>query len=95
MNFVRNLAITPEGVVIEFATPGDFKQSGLMRNQSLLVPFVEEYADLLDDLVETCHRTLDVALAAFEQDQPIEVTTKTDDGPSPYDNPDERPEMTS
>lgn len=102
MNFVRTLNITPDGVIVEFAARDDVKESGLVRNQSLLIPYTEEFADLLDDLIETCQRTLATALTAFEQapvlqldePRPPGAAPDDDDEVSPYDNPLERPGVT-
>lgn len=73
------------GVLIEYLPPSDIKSNGCARASSLAVPpgVIDSELAELEGVVE---RTLNAALAAFEQ-SPTEEGD--DEGPA-YDNPDER-----
>lgn len=86
---VRNLAFTPEGIAIEYAdVKYDLRDNGLASHHALLIPATDDYADLLDEVVEVVHRALNKALADWNNTVPMDdLPSELDNEPSPYDNP--------
>ncbi len=78
------------GIVIEYVTPADdVKANGMVLNHALLIPPLDRFLPLLDDIDMVLQRALTEALVEFETAGPVDVEEQLD-VPSPYDNPDER-----
>lgn len=88
---VRTLAFHGEGVTFDYVIPEeDIRSNGLVLNRVLLVPATDEFAELLDDLIDALHEALSTALASFNSTPVSEEVDPDDDEASPYDNPLER-----
>lgn len=92
---IRGLSIHTDGVTFSYAEADDFRDNGLLLNRTLFVPADGEFADSLDDVLDAINATLSLALASFANELPPELAPSDDDGPSPYDNPLERPDVRS
>lgn len=89
---IRGLAFHEAGVTFDYVIPEeDVKSNGLLFNRVLLVPATDEFAEVLDNLIDALHHALTTALTSF-RDTPAadDVDPGEDDEPSPYDNPLER-----
>lgn len=77
------------GLVLEYLTPEtDVRSNGMVLNRALLVPPEDAHLPLIELVEATLQTVLEAALKGFEQatgDDPPE-----DDGPAPFDNPEER-----
>lgn len=94
---IRGLAFHGEGVTVDYVVPEqDLRANGLVQNRVLLIPAIEDYAGLLDDLVDAAQALLGRAVDDFHatpaEDPDEDVET---DEPSPWDNPNERDISTS
>ena len=78
------------GLVIEYLTPAkDVRTNGMVLNHALLVPPEDAFTELLVEVELVLQRTLSAALELFEAAPELEAAAE-DEGPSPYDNPEER-----
>lgn len=93
---VRGLAIHSDGMTIDYLVPEqDVRDNGLLQNRVLLVPAIEDYSSVLDDVIEAIHALLGRALEDFNTLPAAEPEEDFDDDSSPYDNPLERDVSTS
>lgn len=90
--FVRAVGFHPDGVTFDYVSPEeDVRDNGMALNHILFVPHSEDFAELLDTLVDAIDTAMNGAMAALRQTPPVDLSDDDDDAaPSPYDNPLER-----
>lgn len=88
--YVRGVAFHHDGLTIEYASQQDLRGNGLMKNHVLFVPAIDQYAELLDDLIDAVQIALKRGLEDFEFEPPPADETDDETETNPYDNPTER-----
>ncbi len=89
---IRACSIDAEtgGLVLEYLTPdSDVRNNGLVLNHALLVPPEDQFLGLIDQVETVLQEVLQEVLTRFAEAGPLDLPAE-DDGPSPYDNPEER-----
>ena len=86
---LRAVTFHSDGATFEYAIPGiDVRDNGLVQNRVLYVPANDLFQDRLVDLLETSTKAVRDFLKDYETALPEEPEPEEDDdGPSPYDNP--------
>jgi hypothetical protein len=95
-HLIRSVVFQADGVIVNYAGVEDVRESGLLLNHSLFIPFEEQFVDPIDELLIAARHALEHALATFAEEPVPSIQPPPDeDEPSPYDNPDERPGVRS
>lgn len=98
-HLIRGLTVHTDGITFSFAEADDFRENGLLLNRTLFVPADGEFADALDEVLDAANNALRTALASFTREVAPDLSDLSrvveDEGPSPYDNPLERPGVPS
>lgn len=96
---IRGVMFTEDGVVIDWTDLDDTRDSGLMRSQQYYIPATDEYAEVVDELVDAIHKALDRVTTDFNTNPPSRaarvVAGEDEDEVGPYDNPLERDGVSS
>lgn len=88
--FIRNVSFHADGVSIDYASPeSDQRSNGLIQNHVIFFPATDEYAELLDSLVDAAQAALVRGLRDWSIVRPPEPEEEDEDA-RPFDNPLER-----